>query len=114
MEESEMLERESNPAAPDVDENDAPTLGDLVAEMVAELGADRAMLWGGYAVIGGGAIGVSPLPLSALDICRSARGLSRPSEIGIAADHAGEPLNSASLCEQSARPHLAQLGIRSR
>lgn len=108
-----MLERESNPAAPDVDQDDAPTLGDLVAEMVAELGADRAMLWGGYAVIGGGRENIA-LPLSTLDICRSARGLSRPSEIGIADDHADRPLNSASVQEQRAPPHFAQSGIRSK
>lgn len=61
MEEREMDEAGDNTAA-HVDENDAVTLGDLVAEMVAELGPNRAMLWNGYAELGADQWTVSPLP----------------------------------------------------
>lgn len=64
------------------DDVDARTVGDVIAAVVAGMGADTAMMWSGYADIG--------------------------------AAHEGRPLNSASVCGQRARPHLAQTGIRSK
>lgn len=105
---------DSNPAAPELDEDErARLIGSIVAEWISSLGGDQAFTSGGVVIVGGGREN-GALPLSALDICRSARGLSRPSEIGVTDDHAGAPLNSASVQPQMARPHFAQRGIRSK
>jgi len=44
--------RGSNRAAPEIEENRARLIGEIIAEAVAELGADRAMMPDGYVLIG--------------------------------------------------------------
>lgn len=43
--EGEKLTGDSNPAAPELDENEATSIGEIIASLVAELGADKAWLW---------------------------------------------------------------------
>lgn len=57
MDEREKLERGSNPAAPELDENETRSVGDLIASLILDLGVDRAMLWGAECVIAPAASG---------------------------------------------------------
>lgn len=74
------------------------SIGELVASIVSEMGAGRAMLPGGYCDFGERVSGRKRAPRSEV----------RPSRDTV---HDADPRNSASLCEQSARPHLAQRGM---
>ncbi len=91
----------AEPVALDTDENQARLVGEIVAEFVASLGERRAMTPDCVVRFGSRASG-RPGSLSVV----------RPNRtVGFADDHAGEPLNSASVQPQRARPHFAQRGM---
>lgn len=99
MDEREKLEETGNPAGPGLNE-DARSVGEIVADLVAELGPNRAWLWSNEVNFGESVSGQrSPL---------------RRSDQRARVGDGHEPLNSASVCEQRTRPHFAQRGIRSR
>lgn len=103
MEERDVQEGHGDGAEPvalNADENEATSIGEIIASLVAELGADRAWIWNDEVRFGSRASG-RPGSLSVV----------RPETVGFADDHAGDPLNSASVQPQSARPHLAQRGM---
>lgn len=82
----------------DPDENGPRSIGELVAEIVLGLGAHRAMMPLNYVTFG--TVGQPARP-TVPTLARGREGV-----------HDGVPLNSASLCEQSARPHFAHFGAR--
>jgi len=86
-------------AAANIDKDKARLIGEIVADAVLDLGERRAMFADGYVMIG--PVGERGSPTG-------------PTARGVRGVHEGRPLNSASECEQRARPHLAQRGIRSR
>lgn len=91
----------AEPVASNADENEATSIGKIIASLVAELGADRAMMWEGYVNFGERRVDGDAAPLRRSD---------QRARVG----NGHEPLNSASVCEQRTRPHFAQRGIRSR
>ena len=89
MEERDEQERLGEVSA---DENKARLVGEIVAEFVASLGASRAMT-SETVVNFGESVSGQRSPLRRSD--QRAR---------VGDGHEGEPLNSASVCEQMARP----------
>lgn len=98
MDERKMETGDSNPAAPELDEDKARSIGELIAEIVLGLGAHRAMMPLNYVTFG--TVGQPARPT--VPPCRA---------VGRETVHDGVPRNSASLCEQSARSHFAQRGM---
>ena len=97
--ERQIEEGADSPVHPDECDK-ARLVGQIVQEIVSGLGVDTAMMPGNYVRFGSRASG-RPGSLSVV----------RPETVGFADDHAGEPLNSASVQPQSARPHFAQRGM---
>ena len=103
MDEREKLEGADNPVHPDERDN-SRLIGEIVAEFVSSLGSDQAIMPGSLVMIG----------RRRVDGCTAALSVARPSRDEGAGRHDDTPRNSASLCEQRARPHVAHRAIRSK
>lgn len=76
MEEREVQEGHGDgaePVASNADENEATSIGEIIASLVAELGADRAMMWEGYVNFGERGVDGCLAPLPCARIATSAR-----------------------------------------
>lgn len=63
----------AEPVASNADENEATSIGEIIASLVAELGADRAMMWEGYVNFGERGVDGCLAPLPCARIATSAR-----------------------------------------
>lgn len=81
MEERDVQEGHGDgaePVASNADENEATSIGEIIASLVAELGADRAMMWEGYVNFGERGVDGCLAPLPCARIATSARDSVEP------------------------------------